>query len=222
MKQDLFTTSLLDTAPSSIRDDPQVRAACKALDAEFLAASKCIEEVVIIPNIAKIENEALLDILAVQFHVDFWQDIATGGPPTIEKKRQLILKSLEWHTYKGTPWVVRDIAGMLFSDVQLLEWFEYGGNPYFFKLIVGTGTSDPEILRKVIEAVNSVKNARSWMEEFIVAQPTQLDLWHASVTTRDIKTQIFMMLVATESTGPVYVGLSLCIYKIITISAPMD
>jgi hypothetical protein len=95
MSQDLFPTSLLETAPSSIAADPQVIAACKALDREFLAVNEAIEQVVILPVIDSIGDERLLDILAHQLHVDFYQDVLTGGPPSLQKKRELIKRSLE-------------------------------------------------------------------------------------------------------------------------------
>jgi phage tail P2-like protein len=220
MSLELVLQKLLDACPPSIAYDPQVQAACTALDAEFKEVTQVINSIIILPNIGnpKIVSDELLEILAWQLHVDFWH--AEIMPEAT--RREVVMRSLEWHSYKGTPWVVRDMVRTIFHDGELIEWFEYGGNPYFFKLLVGTGTSDPELLRKVLEAVNAVKNARSWLEEFIVAQPTRLDLWHASVTVRDVKTQIFMMLTPTESMGPIYIGLSMCIYKIITISAPLD
>lgn len=170
MSRDLFQTSLLETAPSSIASDPQVVAMCKALDAEFLSVSRAIRECITIGDIDSITDERLLDILAHQLHVDFWQDVLTGGPLTIEKKKQLIKSSLEWHTYKGTKWVVEQVVRTFFSDAQVSEWYEYNPAPaararrYRFRVATEQGITDPAVYARLVEAINSVKNARSWLE----------------------------------------------------------
>lgn len=170
MSRDLFQTSLLETAPSSISSDPQVVAMCKALDAEFLAVSKAIREVITIADVDSISDERLLDILAHQLHVDFWQDVLTGGPLTTEKKKQLIKNSLDWHSRLGTPSVVEDVVRTFFSDATISEWYEYNPAPaprarrYRFRVATEQGITDPAVYARLVEAINSVKNARSWLE----------------------------------------------------------
>jgi P2-related tail formation protein len=187
----LVETLLLDTAPSSISGDPQVRAACKAIDAEFEAVTRCITEVIIIPNIGQITDKALLDLLATQFHVDFYQDMVQGGPPTIAHKQQLILTSLEWHTYKGTLWVVEEILKTLaMKDAHVTEWYDYGGTPYHFQIVTADPIVDSEAMLRVIAGIYAVKNARSWMEGFIRKRVQVQTLYCGCATMQQITTKI--------------------------------
>jgi phage tail P2-like protein len=224
MSVDLKSSNLIDNTPPSISGDAKVQAACYAWDRQMREVIDAIDEVVILPNLAKIVDSRLIDLLAWQLHVDFYESDAP-----LEVRRELVQKSLEWHTYKGTKWAVQDILRTVFATGEVIEWFEYNPKPhadwheaYRFKIVVSSGFGDPAQARRLINAINAVKPASRWLEEFVVGNPTKLDLWHASVTVRNIQTKIFMMLTPTEATGPVYVGLSLCIYKIITISAPSE
>jgi phage tail P2-like protein len=183
MSKNLFETSLFDTAPNSIATDPQIRAACKALDAEFLAVSEVIKEVITIGDIDSITDERLLDILAHQLHTDFYQDILTGGPPSIEKKRALIKQSIEWHIYKGTPWVVEQVIRTVKGDAQLVEWYEYNPHPaprerrYRFRIAIDDLPADPAVYDRLVQAVNSVKNARSWMDDISQMLSSELHVY---------------------------------------------
>jgi phage tail P2-like protein len=116
-----------------------------------------------IPNLAlsRIVNETLIDLLAWQFHVDFYEP---GLPVKI--KRELVLKSLDWHYRKGTPSVVEEIVSTVFSRAKIEEWYEYGGRPYRFRIATEEQKPDSDAVRKLIRAVNSVKNTRSFLDNF--------------------------------------------------------
>ena len=48
------------------------------------------------------------------------------------------------------------------SDTILLEWFDYGGEPFHFKILTSAFEGYDE--EKFLQALNSVKNARSYLE----------------------------------------------------------
>jgi phage tail P2-like protein len=116
-----------------------------------------------IPNLTlnKIVNETLIDLLAWQFHVDFYEPWLP-----VEIKRELVLKSLDWHYRKGTPSVVEEIVSTVFTRAKVEEWYEYGGRPYGFRIATEEQKPDAETLKKLIRAINSVKNTRSFLDEF--------------------------------------------------------
>lgn len=224
MSKDLFQTLLLETAPSSITSDPQVRAACQALDAEFLAASKAIKECIHIGDIDAITDERLLDLLAHQLHVDWWQNVLTGGELSMAKKKASIRESLEWHSRRGTRWIIERAMETLFERVQVAEWFEpdYQGNPYFFKVITSSTLADPEVYQRALEMIYTLKNARSWLEAFIIAKKSELPLWEASITIRRNTVHVYLIAKPTEALGEFYVGIAICIYHLTFIAAPEE
>ena len=162
----LQTISLRELLPPSIASDPDILAAAEALDAELQKATARIPGVSILPNIREITDSAIIDLLAWQFHVDFYEPDAP-----LSVRRDLVAKSLEWHTRKGTPSVVEEVVTAALSDAQVQEWFEYGGAPYFFRISTHLPLSEETEVRRLLAAIDSVKNTRSWLE-FIEAIST--------------------------------------------------
>jgi len=183
----MFNT--IDICPDSIKGDPQVQAACHAIDQELKAIYDEIPSISFIPNIAT-QVSPLLDILSWQFHVDIWQD--WGGPLDDATKRQLILESLQWHSKKGTKWAVNRVLSVVFKQGAITEWYEYGGRPYFFRIITEDPIVDPVQQATVIQAVYALKNERSWLDSFIRARQWMQNLWTVSVVTQRLTTKIKM------------------------------
>jgi hypothetical protein len=81
-------------------------------------------------------------------------------------KRDLVLKSLDWHFRKGTPSVVEDIVSTVFSKAIVQEWFEYDGLPYRFRIGIDGELLDETARKSLIRAINNVKNTRSYLDAF--------------------------------------------------------
>jgi phage tail P2-like protein len=158
---DLSNVSVLNLLPQNIADDSNVKMMAEAFDNTLHDIINKIPDVAIIPNLMldKIANETLVDLLAWQFHVDFYQpdfplDIKIG----------LVKKSLDWHTRKGTPSTVEEIVTDIFAEAHLEEWYEYNGLPHHFRATVGDFLPDSATIAKITRAINSVKNTRSFMD----------------------------------------------------------
>ena len=77
------------------RDDPQVIAACSAIDDELEAIYGCMAAVpggILFWPFVEQQVPPLLDMLMWEMHVDVWQNIE-GDPLTTEKKQELIGKA---------------------------------------------------------------------------------------------------------------------------------
>ena len=154
--------SLLDLLPHRITDK-EMEALAHALDAEMKEITSAIDEVVIMPRIDKMPED-IVDLLAWQLHVDFYEPLGLN----LEKKRLLVQNSILWHMHKGTKYVVEDILRLLFfSDFRIEEWFEYGGRPYFFRAITNNEPMTRQGLGQAIKAIDATKNARSWLDYFL-------------------------------------------------------
>lgn len=106
--------------------------------------------------------EKTLDLLAWQWHVDFYEPLGMD----IETKRRLIKNSIPWHRIKGTPAAVEQVVSTAFDTSTVKEWFEYGGKPYYFKIITEDVTTNTDTIEERMKrAIKSVKNTRSWLEK---------------------------------------------------------
>ena len=152
-KHGLTKENLVVTLPPALRTDPSVVALAEALS-ELLAARPAeIERLRIYPAIDTLE-EPLLDILARDFKVDWWDP-----EYSLEEKRRTLKDS--WRVYPHT---------------QVLEWFEYGGEPYHFRLDINitNDSIDSEKQRRVLERMNFYKSLRSHNDGvtyFVEAEP---------------------------------------------------
>lgn len=78
-------------------------------------------QVVFIPNIMSLTDSNLVDILAWQFHVDFYDNTRD-----LEFRKKLVQMSIAWHRTKGTVALVEEVIDTYFPGVGTLqEWFEY-------------------------------------------------------------------------------------------------
>lgn len=153
--------SIPNLLPESLKE-PFIIAFAEAIEIELKQAYR---EAEVISNFSEVENlpENLLDYLAYQKHVDFYEfDLP------IEQKRKLIKNSSEWHRKKGTPWAVEQVSSIIFEKAIIKEWFEYNGDPFRFLIQLDLDADyikhDKSRLRELIDAT---KNKRSKLEKIV-------------------------------------------------------
>ena len=156
----LSSLRLSDIMPARVKT-PETLALDAALSPELQEITAAITEAIIMPRIDEMPED-LVDLLAWQLHVDFYEPLGLN----LDKKRALVKNSLIWHRYKGTKYAVEEIVRLLFyPEFRVEEWFEYGGEPYFFRAVVGgQPTSSAKALGELIGAIWATKNERSWLE----------------------------------------------------------
>ena len=157
---DLSNTKLVDLLPASISGDANVIAAASAIDGELQKVTALIPEAVLIARI-DVLPEKVLDLLAWQWHVDFYEPVGFS----IEKKRAVIKNSIAWHRKKGTPWAVAQVVSTVFARAEIKEWFDYNGEPYHFLIKTIDSLQDMGAYALLKRAIETVKNTRSWLDK---------------------------------------------------------
>lgn len=234
MGRRLGSTPFADILPSSLADDAGMRACAEALDKVLDKATRAIPSILIysrlardageygagLPPLAPLERlaalsgglaslpEALLDLLAWQYHVEGYQSAASPAA-----RRAMIYASLLLHRRRGTPWAVRHgLETTLQVPAQVREWYEYGGDPYFFRVrldVAGTPW-DARSSQEAVRLIMDHKNVRSWLdllETFSQRDlPVAIGLGVVSRTT----TRAAVWLQSLESPGlPIHAGAAL-------------
>ena len=179
MSKDLKSVSLLDILPSNLLADKQINAAAQALDEELQKVTATIKEELILPRIDEL-SEAVIDLLAWQLHVDFYEELTT-----IAEKRNAVKQSIAMHRIKGTRTAVELALHMVYTSGEVSEWFEYGGRPYYFRVrFIRPETIRTEDVDRVIRIIHTVKNTRSWLESIGFSRPVRIEMYHgAAVST---------------------------------------
>lgn len=149
--------NLLLIVPPALTHDPAMMARAAA-DAEALAARLAeIDRVRIISNIDALD-ETVLDILARDFKVDWWDP-----EYSIEEKRRTLKGSWRVHKTLGTKAAVETAIRAIYPLTTVEEWFEYGGEPYHFRLNIDitSDSGDRARQKRVLERLNFYKSLRS-------------------------------------------------------------
>lgn len=150
----------LKLLPISLTKDPVVIAMYEAVAIQLQEAYEEAHAVVDIVNVDKLP-ELMLDLIAYEKHVDFYDDELS-----LMQKRELIKSSVSWHRKKGTRQSVEQLLKVFFNKVYIDEWFEYGGKPYFFKIEASTEEFSSNSKVRLLRMVESTKNLRSKLEFF--------------------------------------------------------
>lgn len=163
-------SALLKLLPFSLRQDPVLVAMAEAVENQFKEA---YQEADLLFNLVEIENipERLLDLLAYEKHVDFY-----NVNWAIEVKRAVVKASISQHRKKGTPGAVESVVNKTFGDGIVDEWFDYGGRPYYFRVVTEQPLAMDVDIENLTTMINEFKNVRSWLENITVNRKLNLGL----------------------------------------------
>ena len=164
--QSIYTPNLI--LPESVTSDEKIRALVEALNEQLKLLSASAEQTLHLPRLDKLTGE-VLDLLAWQFHLDFYD----GSILTDKKKRNLIRNSIDVHRRYGTRYAVMQVLKEFFDTPTLQEV----GNFYFrIKSRGFSGTPDEE--KMFWQMLNHSKNVRSWLAgmdfDFSPEEPTTI------------------------------------------------
>lgn len=179
--------NLMLTFPLALRKDQSVVALGTATAEALAQRPEEIDRLRIYPDIDRLP-EPLLDILAYDFKVDWWDP-----DYSLEEKRRTLKSSWKVHKKLGTKAAVETALSAIYQDTKVLEWFEYGGEPYRYKLLIDATYEnvDPERHRRVLERVEYYKNLRSHMDGVeYTANPDGVCAVHCGVAAAGIGMQI--------------------------------
>lgn len=152
--------NLLLVIPPALTHDPSIMALAAA-DAEVLAARLAeIDRVRIVSNIDGLD-EAVLDILAKDFKVDWWDTRYS-----LDEKRQVLRDSWYVHRRMGTKAAVETALRAVYRDAVILEWFEYGEKPGYFRLWTDVTNEDfvPALRREILRRMDYYKRLSAHLE----------------------------------------------------------
>nr|DAH81767.1 MAG TPA: tail protein [Caudoviricetes sp.] len=152
--------------PSSIDAEP-ITSLAQVTDVEL---GKINTDLLLIYPAIDSLNEQLIDYLAVQMHVDEYDDTEN-----FDVKRQQVKQSFLLHRLKGTKYAVQKAVSTVYQSAKVEEWPAYSGDPYHFRISgITAPIEDGAVVNKLVRIVNAYKNTRSWLDyiEFIESTTT--------------------------------------------------
>jgi len=106
-------------------------------------------------------DETMLDVLAYDFKIDWWDADAD-----IEAKRETFKSTFAVHRTLGSIGAVRRALTDMYSTAKVTEWPEYGGLPYHYKLDIDLGEEfgTHEVIQRILYRARFYTNVRSVLE----------------------------------------------------------
>ena len=189
--QDIFTVNFADYLPGALKQDPKIRAIAEVVTKEALTVSGEIENVLIYSRIDELP-EALIDILAYDMHVD-WYDYSFP----LKVKRDILKSSVKVHKKMGTKYAVEKALGALYPQSEVEEWYQYEGEPHHFHIVCDvTENRVTASFQEIINAVMMYKRLSSHLDEVV---------YQASVGIR-VETHTDFFLYKNPATGSLLAG----------------
>lgn len=163
--------NFMSTLPSVLADDENLRALAQAA-AAALEASAAEREMAAIYNRIDSLPEEVLDILAYDFKVDWW-DFSL----TLEEKRETLKRSWYVHRHMATPAAVEAALTAVYADTVCIEWLQYGGEPYHYRLAMTIPAEDIQSTRheRVLQLVRYYRNLRSVLDNILYVVETPME-----------------------------------------------
>jgi P2-related tail formation protein len=191
----LRKSKLIDACTSSISYDAQVKSACKAFDEQMYEIIDDTGQVIMIPNIMELTDETLVDILAWQFHVDFYDKTRD-----LEFRKRLVQMSIIWHKTKGTVALVEEVINTYWpGSAYLQEWFEYSA--WGYKQITFVPADVSASLNRFTKTAHGFVNGDAvWFAAGAQPPPNQPSIPTASVLPVPLDRTLYYYIVAATST----------------------
>lgn len=150
--------------PESINKDP-VPDLARVVD---MALSDINPDLLLIYPAIDDLQEALIDHLAEQMHVDEYDDNSD-----LSVKRQQVKESFLLHKFKGTKYAVQKAVSTVYQSAKVEEWPAYSGDPYHFRISgITAPIEDGAVVNKLVRIVNAYKNTRSWLDYIAFIEST--------------------------------------------------
>lgn len=154
----LTASNLLASLPQVLQDDESMAALASSVAAVLEKRKGEIRTIAIYPRIDELPGD-LLDILAKDFKVDWWDKSYS-----LETKREILKTS--WHTHRilGTKEAVTTALRALYDQFEVKEWWEYVGEPGYFKVETRSFQLICE-LDKFVATLSAVKRLSAHLEK---------------------------------------------------------
>ena len=116
--------------------------------------------------------ETVLDVLATELRTPYYQE-----DMDIDTKRNIIKRTLLWHTRAGTPSAVEELIEVVFGEGSVVEWFDYDEPPYTpatFDIITNAQMTE-YMVEYFLSIILRVKNTRSHIRRILVTRKMEMD-----------------------------------------------
>lgn len=130
-----------------------------AINLQIREIIECARATSVICNIDHINNEKILDLLAFEIKVPFYDENFN-----VDTKKEVIKKSILLQKLAGTDYAIETMLKEIIGGGTVIPWYEYGGEPGYFKIEAENQGASEDIQTELLEIINNVKRKSAWLD----------------------------------------------------------
>lgn len=162
MNNTVYDIDFTRALPDPLKNDENMLALGRAIAGELQENIRLSRMAIIYARIDELD-EGILDILARDLHVDWYEDTYP-----IAAKRQVIKDSVKVHKRLATRYAVVTALGSVFPHTEVQEWFEYGSTHHRFRIILDmTNANAPADFYQILRTMQYFKRLTAHLDEII-------------------------------------------------------
>lgn len=167
----LYDGQITDLLPEVIAKDTETRCLSFAIQQEHQRLLRLTDRTRTLSVIDELP-EKILDVLAVELRTPYYQESMD-----LSTKRNIIKRTLLWHTKAGTPSAVSELIEIVFGEGRTVEWFDYTEGPYTpgtFDIVTNARMTE-EIATYFLSIIQRVKNTRSHIRRVLIERQMEMN-----------------------------------------------
>ncbi|GHU42158.1 hypothetical protein FACS1894111_05610 [Clostridia bacterium] len=179
MNDTVYDIDFTRALPEPLKNDTAMLALGRAIAGELQENIRLSRLAIIYARLDELD-EQLLDILARDLHVDWYEDTYP-----VQAKRQVIKDSVKVHKRLGTKYAMTTALGSVFPHTEVQEWYEYGGTHHRFRIILDfTNAKAPADIFQVIRTQKFYKRLTAHLDEIIIQMSAVVEIKIETTTYR--------------------------------------
>lgn len=158
--------------------------------------------------------ERILDILAIELRTPYYSEDLE-----IDKKREIIKRTLLWHLTAGTPSAMRELISIVIGEGAIVEWPDFEDPPFTpgtFDILTDVQLTE-DIVMLFIAIIERVKNERSHLRRLLIHRRMDAH-WYVGVGGR-MEPHVVIPRNMREARSRQYVGAAAVSVPEVTIPA---
>lgn len=162
---------IIDLLPPGMAKNVEMQCVSYALQKQVQRITELADQTRTVAMIDQLP-ESILDILATELRTPYYQESMD-----LKTKRNIIKRTLLWHTKAGTPSAVSELIEIVFGEGGVVEWFDYDEPPYTpgtFDIVTNAQMTE-EITEYFLMIIQRVKNTRSHIRRILINRDIHMD-----------------------------------------------
>jgi phage tail P2-like protein len=204
MNNTLLEVDFTRALPAPLRDDEKMLALGKAIAGELQENIRLARLTIIYARIDELDDE-LLDILARDLHVDWYDDTHP-----VAAKRQTIKDSVRVHKRLATKYAIETALRGAYPHTEVREWYEYDGTHHRFSIVLDlSNAAAPANFRDILRAARFYKRLTAHLDDLIYRANIQKAIFFGANIYERRGVVISTAIEIGKINGNVYFGVSI-------------